>query len=192
MRKQGKHVTALKPVISGFDPADVEASDTGILLKAQGLELSPVHVDMISPWRFREPISPDMAAENEKRNVALADLAGFCRKHEKGDVLLVEGVGGCMVPVGQSYTVLDWMAALRYPVILVAGSYLGTLSHTLTAYQAIAERGLTIHAVVINESEDSPVPVERTMLTLQRFLPKALPVHMIARTQGNISGILND
>src|ERR1700689_2331611 len=69
LKSRGKSVAALKPIISGFDPAAPEESDTGILLKAQGLELSEKNITAISPWRFRDPISPGMAAENENRPI---------------------------------------------------------------------------------------------------------------------------
>ena len=63
------------------------------------------------------------------------------------------------------------MAALQVPVIVVAGSYLGTLSHTLTTVAALKDRDIQIAGVVVDESEDSPVPLNETMHTLGRFLP---------------------
>ena len=66
--------------------------------------------------------------------------------------MLIEGVGGIMVPLDERHTVLDWMSALRLPVLLVAGSYLGTISHTLTALHVLAQRNLDIAAVVVSES----------------------------------------
>jgi dethiobiotin synthetase len=65
--------------------------------------------------------------------------------------------------------VLDWMAALRIPLVLVAGSYLGSLSHTLTGLDAIARRELILKAIVVNETPDSTVPFADTVATLSRF-----------------------
>ena len=56
---------------------------------------------------------------------------------QRRDILLIEGVGGIMVPLDAERTVLDVMMALQLPLILVAGSYLGTISHTLTALDAL-------------------------------------------------------
>ena len=67
-------------------------------------------------------------------------------------VIFIEGVGGIMVPLDQTHTVLDWMSALRVPVLVVAGSYLGTISHTLTALHVLAQRNLDIAGVVVSES----------------------------------------
>jgi dethiobiotin synthetase len=61
------------------------------------------------------------------------------------------------------------MAELRIPVLLVVGSYLGTLSHTLTALDALIRRGLVIKAMVVNETSGSTVPLTDTVETLSRF-----------------------
>ena len=76
-------------------------------------------------------------------------------------MLLIEGIGGVMVPLDDRRTVLDWMSLLRIPVVLVAGSYVGTISHTLTALEVLARRNLDIAAVVVSESETAP-PRSRT------------------------------
>ena len=62
-----------------------------------------------------------------------------------------------MTPIGENYTVLDWMAALDYEVILVCGSYLGTLSHTLTACETLSARNLKLHSLVISIALPGPV-----------------------------------
>jgi dethiobiotin synthetase len=85
---------------------------------------------------------------------------------------LVEGVGGTMVPIDPWHTVRDWIAALRIPAILVAGTYLGTISHVLTAADALAARNVEIAGIVLSESETSPVPPEATARTIARFLPR--------------------
>jgi len=65
--------------------------------------------------------------------------------------------------------VIDWMTALNWPVALVAGSYLGTLTHTLTAVEAVRYRGLQLSGIVISESAASPVPLAETVETIARF-----------------------
>jgi dethiobiotin synthetase len=74
-----------------------------------------------------------------------------------------------MVPLDDKHTVLDWMAALNIPVVLVAGSYLGSLSHALTGLDALCQRHLVIKALVINETPGSTVPMTDTVTTLRRF-----------------------
>src|SRR5512144_2923982 len=143
LRAARRSVLALKPVASGFDAENVAATDTGVLLDALDLPATPANVDAVSPWRFAAPLSPDMAAARERRRVPFTDLVEFCRAPRAADVVLIEGIGGVMVPLDDTHTVLDWIVELGAPVLLVAGSYLGTLSHTLTAVAALRARGLT-------------------------------------------------
>jgi dethiobiotin synthetase len=181
LQQKGKQVRALKPIISGFEQADAGSSDSGVLLAAQGLSASPQNIDAISPWRFAAPLSPDMAAEDECKAIDFEQLVAFCGSQTNAEYLLIEGVGGIMVPLNMRHTVLDWAVTLGFPVILVTGSYLGSLSHTLTAAQTIISAGLNLHTVVISESEYSAAPLDRIELTLRRFLPDTTQITQIAR-----------
>jgi dethiobiotin synthetase len=168
-RAAGHAVAAFKPVASGFDPATAHASDPGVLLTALGRPISDI--DVISSWRFAAPLSPDMAAAREGRTLDFDAIVEFSRRAAKrsADRVLIEGVGGIMVPLDDRHTVLDWMSALRLPVLLVAGSYLGTISHTLTALRVLAERNLTVVAVAVSESVTPGAPLEETVATIARF-----------------------
>jgi dethiobiotin synthetase len=166
----GMGVRALKPVASGFDPTRVEQSDTGLLLAAQGLALTDANVAATSPWTFAAPLSADMAAAREQRTIDFDALVAFSLSTRGADVTLIEGVGGVMAPLDAERTVLDWIAALRAPALLVVGSYLGTLSHTLTAAAALARRGVSIAGVIVSESLEQPVSAEETAGVLARFL----------------------
>ena len=70
LRATGRSVDALKPVVSGFDATQIEASDPGVLLAALGRAATPDELDRISPWRFAAPLSPDLAAQAEGRALA--------------------------------------------------------------------------------------------------------------------------
>jgi dethiobiotin synthetase len=168
---------AIKPIMSGFDEAAPEASDAGALLSAMGREITPEAIAAISPWRYAAPLSPDMAAAREGASINFEALLAFCRV---ADAALVEGVGGVMVPLNGKETVREWIAALKIPAILVAGTYLGTISHILTAAHALAAAGILIATIVLNESEISPVPPPETAATIGRFLP-GIPIHIIPR-----------
>jgi dethiobiotin synthetase len=176
----GYRVRALKPIASGFSAATAAASDSGMLLRAQGLDLSTANLDLISPWRFAAPLSPDMAAARERRRVPFAALVDFCRAPNSADVTLIEGIGGVMAPLDAEHTVLDWIVALGAPALLVVGSYLGTLSHSLTAAAALRTRGATLAGVIVSESAEQPVAAEETTEVLQSFL-KSITVSVLAR-----------
>ena len=178
----GEPVWALKPVVSGFDMADLRTSDPGVLLEAMGHSVTPDCIARISHWRFAAPLSPDMAGARENKEVDFDALVAFCRDEvaSRRGTLIIEGVGGVMVPLDKRHTVLDWMAALGIPAILVAGTYLGSISHTLTAADAMTRVGVKIAALVVNESGDGAVPIADIAATLARFVPE-IPIVAIER-----------
>ncbi|HEX5047125.1 MAG TPA: dethiobiotin synthase [Gammaproteobacteria bacterium] len=183
LRAAGFGTCALKPVATGFDETRLEDCDSGRLLLAQGEAATLAAVAAITPWRFAAPLSPDMAAAREGRAIPFEALLGFCRAPRGADVTLIEGIGGVMVPLDAEHTVLEWIAALGAPALLVAGSYLGTLSHTLTAARVLRERGCPIAGVVVSESSEQPVDAEETARVLARFV--TAPVAVLPRTGRN-------
>jgi dethiobiotin synthetase len=183
LRGRGRDIAALKPVMSGFEPVEAAGSDGGLLLTALGREPTLEAIAAISPWRYAAPLAPDMAAAREGRTLDYPGLIDFCRKAVAAnrDSLLIEGVGGIMSPIDQQHTVLDWMKALELPLIVVTGTYLGTLSHTLTALDVLARRGLAISALIISESVGRPERLDDTHETLARFAGD-IPVISLPRT----------
>jgi dethiobiotin synthetase len=177
-RAAAQNINALKPVVSGFDPDVAASSDSGVLLDALGRSVTPQEIARISPWRFAAPLSPDMAAQREGRRIDVDELVSFCKSNiaAHDGMTLIEGVGGVMVPLDGDRTMLDWMMLLQIPVVLVAGSYLGTISHTLTALDALLRWDIPIAALVVSESEDSPAPLDETVAVIKRF---ASPLEVI-------------
>jgi dethiobiotin synthetase len=170
-RRLGQPVNALKPLVSGFDPAAPSGSDPAVLIEALGREVKLEELERVSPWRFRAPLSPDMAARAENKAIDLQAVVAFCRATiaRSDGVLLIEGIGGIMVPLDARHTVLDLISLLNLPLILVAGSYLGTLSHILSAQDVILRHALDLRAIVVSETEGAPVPLDATLATLANF-----------------------
>jgi dethiobiotin synthetase len=168
LRQRGRRVRALKPIVSGFDASVPEASDTAQLLDALGMTLEPQNLDAVSPWRFAEPLSPDMAARREGRSIPFDELMDFCMRQTVDTTTVIEGVGGVMVPLDEKRTVIDWIAAVACPTVLVTGSYLGAISHTLTALETLSARHVAIRAIVVSESVEQPVPLGETVETIAR------------------------
>lgn len=183
LRARGPVLT-LKPLASGVpapnDPAFAE-SDTGRLLAAQGLPLDASSVAACSPWRFKAPLAPDQAAAREGRRLELADLVGWCRDRiaSAEGPALVEGVGGLMSPITEDATGLDWITSLGLPVLLVSGSYLGAISHALTAAEVLKARGQALRAVIVSESEGAPTPPETVAAAIARHAK--IPVRCMHR-----------
>lgn len=173
--QDGRDVQALKPVISGFDADDPEGSDTARLLRATGKALTLAEIDAMSPWRYAAPLSPDMAAAQENKQVPFDDVVAHCglaiaQAEKQSTTLVIEGIGGVMVPLDANRTILDLIDALKIPVILVCGSYLGSLSHTLTAVSALRHRNIPIDRMIVNETPESTVPLTEVSKTLERFV----------------------
>ena len=184
----------LKPIMSGFDAGDLAVCDAGVLLASIGVAVTPASVASISPWRFTPPISPDMAAKRAGTDINLDDLVSFCRLALEApcDALFVEAAGGVMAPINDRDLMIHWGTSLEFPILLVVGSYLGTISHTLTAIDALRSRGLPIAAVVISESVVSPVPVTETAETILRYVPD-ISIWILKRgaDTSDVEGLLN-
>jgi len=180
LRAQG--ASAIKPVASGFTAESAAVSDPVQLLEAMGEAVTAEALARMSPWRFAEALSPDMAAAREGRAIDFEALVEFCGARVSGaqGPFFVEGVGGMMVPLDVRHTVRDWMAALGLPIVLVTGSYLGTISHTLTALDVLARTRLKVAALIVNETAGSAVSLEETITTLGRFAG-AIPIVALHR-----------
>jgi dethiobiotin synthetase len=188
LRQSNQPVGALKPVVSGYEPSVVETSDPAVLLRALGRPVSAKEVEKIAPFRFRAPLSPDIAAAREGRAIDFDALLAFSRDAVATHTGLsfIEGVGGIMVPLDARRTVLDWMAELKLPVLLVVGGYLGTISHTLTALDVLARRRLGVTAIVVSEGERDTVPLDDTVASIARFA-EVTPVIGLPRLPGGLT-----
>lgn len=180
-RELGRKIAAVKPLLSGYDPVHAAASDPAILLAAMGKRVSYRNIAAIAPWRFSAPVSPEMAAARDGKTIDYEALTLFCRTAMASaqGTLLIEGAGGVAVPLGGRRLTADWIAELGIPAILVAGTYLGTLSHTITAAESLVVRGIPVAAIVLSESLDAPITPVQTAAALANELPH--PIHIIPR-----------
>jgi dethiobiotin synthetase len=192
LQQMGRVVQAIKPVVSGFDTGHPEASDSGVLLHALGLPVTLQEIERISPWRFRDPMSPDLAAQREGQRIDVDAVISFCQDavEQRQDILLIEGIGGIMVPLDEQRTVLDVMMALQLPLILVAGSYLGTISHTLTALDALFRRDMKLLAIIVSETPGATVPLDDTVAAIARFARPVIGLPRQRQTDERASGTI--
>ena len=157
----------IKPVVTGFDPAALDSSDTARLLRAQDLEIDQARIEATSPWRYRAALSADMAAAREGTSIPFAELVAFSRRPAGAELNLIEGIGGVMAPIDDEHTVLDWIEAIETKVLLVVGSYLGSLSHTLSAVEVLSHRARKPLAIVVSQSLSEPVSTSDTVRSLE-------------------------
>ena len=162
-------VTYRKPFQCGAINMEDPISDGQIL---RGLGISIEGCVML-----KAPLSPLAAAELEGRTIDLNAITQWCRRPAEGPVLL-EGVGGLMVPLWGQIHFLAWATELSIPCVLVARGGLGTLNHTLLSAEALMMRGWIISAILLNPGVDqSHGAAPRNADLLRRFLP--VPVHVI-------------
>lgn len=155
-RARGAPARALKPVMSGYDPARHDESDAARVGAG------------VTAWTYAAPLSPDRAAAKEGKSIDFAALVDWCRDEigRNEGLLLIEGIGGAMVPLDARHTVRDWIAALDIPALLVCGTALGALSHTLAALAALREAGIVPAFLIVNEAADSSVSLDDTLASL--------------------------
>ena len=129
LRQNGCHALAMKPFCSG------SRADTELLCAAQDRELTP---DEITPFFFAEPLAPLATARKHRRVIRLPEVLGRIRGVAcRCQCLLIEGIGGLLVPLGEGYTLRDLIARLGCGVIVVAPNRLGTINHTLLTADAL-------------------------------------------------------
>ncbi len=153
MVRQGKSVAAYKPACSGsvVNRAGKKIWEDVELLHEAAQSKEPKN--RICPQTFDLPLAPDRAAKMESRIVDESLLIeGWKWWLDQVDYLLVEGVGGLLSPVSENFLVADLAAQIGYPLLIVADAGLGTINHTLLTIEAAEQRGLSVAAVLLNQT----------------------------------------
>jgi dethiobiotin synthetase len=152
----GSRVAVFKPAVTGL--ADGGEPDHALLRRAAG---SPQSDDEIAPYRFDPPTSPHLGAELAGAQIDSAHLlSAVHRASEAADSLVVEGVGGLLVPLTLGYLVRDFARDVALPVVIAAAPGLGTINHTLLTIEAARAVGLEVGLVVLTPWPGDPSVVE--------------------------------
>jgi len=155
-RRQGLDVGVMKPVATGGRRLEGRwVSDDAVrLARAAGTD-DPW--TLVNPVCFREPLAPWTAALRRRAPIRVARiLEAFQTLGKRHEFLVVEGVGGLLVPLTARTTVADLAVRLRLPVLLVARPGLGTLNHTLLSLQCLRNKRLRLIGILMNQSEPPP------------------------------------
>jgi dethiobiotin synthetase len=154
----GERVAVFKPAESGLEEGG--EPDHALLRRAAGSELSD---DQIAPYRYGPPVSPHLGAELAGETIDAARLRAAAQEAATGaDLLIVEGVGGFLVPLTLGYLVRDFARDLGLPVVVAATPGLGTINHTLLTVEAVRSVGLDVLAVVLTPWPEEPERIERS------------------------------
>ncbi|OGX11936.1 MAG: dethiobiotin synthase [Omnitrophica bacterium RIFOXYB12_FULL_50_7] len=149
LRDRGIKVGVMKPVATGCYGGDTRliSQDAAFLMEAAQNEY-PL---LTSPSRFRNPLSPSVAATLEKKEVDVPQILKSYRELQKHyDFIIVEGVGGLMVPLKQDYYVANLIRDMGLPLVIVSYAGLGAINHTLLTVDAATIRGLEVRGIIFN------------------------------------------
>jgi dethiobiotin synthetase len=172
-----------KPVQAGLD----EETDSEVVKR-----LTDGRAQILpEAWRLATPCSPHQAAQIEGLRIAPEALA----LPVADGPLIVEGAGGVLVPVNENTLYADLFAAWRLPVILVARTTLGTISHSLLSLEALRSRGLDVAGVIFSGEENAA-----SEAAIERFgqcrhlgrLPRLCPLTPAALADAVVAGIRMD
>jgi len=149
LRARGLKVGVMKPVATGCHGPDerLVSQDAAFLMEAAENEYPP----LTSPERFRNPLSPNVAAMLEKREIDVsAILRSFRQLQKHYDFMIVEGIGGLMVPLKKDYYVANLIRDMGLPLVIVSYAGLGAINHSLLTVDAARIRGLEVRGIIFN------------------------------------------
>ena len=163
---KGYDVGIMKPITTGGKPklevrslkldknhsasriSNLVSPDVEFLVKATGIT-DPLHI--ISPIRLKHPLSPDLSAKLSRTKINLNKIWSAYRELQKRhEILLVEGIGGLMVPIKDNYFVVDLAKRMDLPLIIVTRPALGTINHTLLTIRYARSKKLKIKGFIVN------------------------------------------
>lgn len=171
LRARGEQVVAYKPIVTGTD--DPGPTDHERLADATGADPAS-----IAPHVYRPPVSPHLAAALAGDDLSLERMvAGARAAGADGRTVVVEGVGGLLVPLTAEHTIRDFAEALGLPLVVVARAGLGTINHTLLTLEVARMAGLEVRGVVLTPYEDDLVAASNRS-TIARL--GDVPVHVLA------------
>ncbi|MCF7957345.1 MAG: dethiobiotin synthase [Phycisphaerae bacterium] len=148
--ESGVSVGVFKPIASGcrLCREGLVSDDAQFLAHCAN---SPFSLEQINPIRYSPPLTPSVAAEITQKPIDWAALQlAWANMMRENELVLVEGVGGVMVPLEDDYMVLDMMCDMGLPVLIVSQNKLGTINQTLLTIEACRSRGLEIIGIVFN------------------------------------------
>jgi len=165
-KNQGKSVIGMKPVASGCEEVGGQLRNEDALLLQKYASVTLPYED-INPYAFAMPVSPHIAAEQVGREVILGNIIEKYQQIEKcADVVLVEGVGGWLVPLNAKQDVADLAQKLALPVIMVVGLRLGCLNQAKLTYAALQKTGVECRGWIASCVEQDMLMLEENIHSL--------------------------
>lgn len=174
LRQQGHSVVGMKPVASGCVETPEGLRNEDALLLQQQASLA-VDYDWVNPYSFRPAIAPHVAAEQAGVRIKIGKiLEHYLQLKEKADCIVVEGVGGWLVPLNDAESVADLALALKLPVILVVGLRLGCINHALLSAESIRASGCELAGWIANTIDPQMTEPQPTIEAISRRIDAPL------------------
>jgi len=149
LKERGLRVAVMKPIETGCQNTERLGTDGERLRMAVDATTS---IDLISPYRFFLPVAPLAAARAAGITIEIDHIATACRDLARDcDFVVVEGVGGLMVPLSEKMDVRDLIASLGLPTLVVGRAALGGVNHALLTIEALRQRAIPIIGIVLNQ-----------------------------------------
>lgn len=171
LKRKGLKVGVMKPVETGCTKeGDVLIPSDGEFLKYMAdLDIS---INEITPYRFETPVAPLVASEVEGRYINPEKiLEAYKTLTRKFDFVIVEGIGGLMVPINEGLFVADLVSYMGIPLVIVSINKLGTINHTFLTVDSARSKGLDIKGLIVNDmrqgddiSADSNISVIKRLI----------------------------
>lgn len=157
----------------GFKPVVTGAAD-GVWEDAEAIHLASGRcesLDALCPLRFTLPLAPTLAATHDNLDADLTPARqAFASLKRRHTFIVVEGVGGALVPLDEKTLVLDFAVECGYPVLLLCRAALGTINHTLLTLREIDRAGLMLAGIVMNTTRESDTErAEETRREIERI-----------------------
>ena len=163
---RGKSTLGMKPIVTGC--VNAEWLDVKAIVAASSV-VAPR--ECVNPYSFIPPIAPHIAAKQAGIEIDIEAIRQACFKLQKiAEVVIVEGVGGFVVPLNDHQNGADMARVLGFPVILVVGMRLGCLNHALMTIQAVEAAGLQLAGWVANQIDPQMISFDENVNTLTQRL----------------------
>jgi dethiobiotin synthetase len=194
LRHSGIHALATKPFCTG------PLGDVQLLSRAQEHEVEP---QVLNPFHFPEPVAPAVAAKLHRQDITLVEVVQSIQKlADRCEILIVEGAGGLLVPLGASYTVADLLGALHCPVLVAIRNRLGCVNHALLTLRTLEAQGASPLTAVLLDSSQSNIATrtnfdliklwapEVPLFQIPYLGPRARAFHILERAEKNLKKLL--
>jgi dethiobiotin synthetase len=202
LRRRGVNCIPAKPFQTGC--VNGNCPDLEFALETAGISVSEEQKSLLCPWRFEPACSPHLAAELFGVRLDPLEAARNLRSLDtRYETVIAEGAGGILVPLGKGLTMLDLMAELGWPVVLVSANRLGTINHTLLSIRCLEAAGIRPAGVIFTLPEPGDPLIERdNIITVEKHgavrilgliphSPEVFPYECFEEVCGSIEEVLS-